>query len=144
MPIDYAALASEINVDPAALGYAAPKAAHDGVTIAAIMDAVGVGASFQVFRGVIPSYEIINSTVPAEWAALSAAEKQRYQTITGAGQVDTTNQNIRDAFLAMFAAGTATRTALIAMAKRQGSRAEVLFGVGVSVSHIDVKQALGW
>jgi hypothetical protein len=66
-------------------------------------------------RTIIPARDIIGATVPSEWAALTAAEKQRYQTITGAGDVDTSHTNVQDAFLAMFANGTTTRANLIAL-----------------------------
>ena len=84
-------------------------------------------------RGVIDAREIIEATVPSEWTALSAAEKQRYQTITGAGSVNTVNQNVRDAFLAMFAAGTATRTALAALATESITFAEYVGIKGVNI-----------
>lgn len=106
--------------------------AYNGKTdaeIATMLNAKTVSVS----RGIINSHEIIEATAPAEWASLSAAEKQRYQTITGAGQVDTTNQNVKDAFLAMFAGGTATRTALIALASRSITFAESIGIPGVTI-----------
>ena len=129
--MDYAALKLELTTDPAALGYAAAWAEGSDWKLADLLNAVR--QTIDVNRGVIPSYEIINATVPGDWATLSAAEKQRYQTLTGAGQVDSGNANVRAAFQAMFAAGTATRTALVALLTRKGSRAEQVFGQGVSM-----------
>lgn len=127
-------LASEISTDPAGLRLPILAQQARDHAIAAVLNLVRQGVSYEVFRGSIESYEIINATNPAEWTALSSAEKQRYQTIVGAGKVDTSSANVRAAFLAMFAAGTTTRTALIALGKRQGSRAEVLWGPDTTIT----------
>jgi len=134
--MDLAALKAELLADPAGFGYAPMLAAGQDGTLADALNAVR--QTIDINRGVIPSYEIINATTPSDWTALSAAEKQRYQTLTGAGQVDSGNANVRAAFQAMFAAGTATRTALTALLTRKGSRAEQLFGAGVEVDFMAV------
>lgn len=121
--MDIAALATELTTDPLARGYSA-------MTNQQAADSLNNVKDRPRDRGVISSYEIIDATVPAEWAALSAAEKQRYQTIVGAGQVNTKNPNTRAAFLAMFAAGTTTRTNLAALQTELVSRA-VELGLGV-------------
>jgi hypothetical protein len=92
--------------------------------------------SVQTQRNIIPSREIIEATVAAEWAALTAAEKQRYQTITGAGDVNVLGTNTRAAFAAMFAAGTTTRANLIALQTETKliSRAAQL-GIGTVTDH---------
>lgn len=142
MPIDPATLKTELTTDPANLGYASPVAAGNDVTLADLLNQARAGATYQVYRGVVPSYEVINNTDPADWVALTAAEKQRYQTLTGAGQVDVSQPNVRNTFGAMFAAGTATRANLTAMAVRQASRAEILFGTGTVVTVADISFAL--
>lgn len=141
MAINYTALATEINTDPQALGYAPFVAAGNDVAIADALNLVR--ASIDIDRDTIEAYEVIDATVPAEWTALNAAEKQRYQTITGAGKINVKNANVRSSFLAMFAAGTTTRANLAALQSRDGSRAEQLFGAGTSISITDVARALG-
>lgn len=128
----YAALKAELATDPASIGYS-------GMTAAQAADALNA-AVVTVNRTVIPSYEIINATVPSEWAALSAAEKQRYQTLTGAGQVDASNTNVQASFMAMFAAGTGTRTALVALLTQSVSRVQSILGVA-AVTAADVTHA---
>lgn len=122
--MDIAVLATELTTDPLGRGYAGMS---DAQAAASLNTANRDGPD----RDVIPSYELINATVPAEWAALSAAEKQRYQTITGAGMVDISNTNVRSSLAAMFTAGTTTRTNMLALrAGPQISRATEL-GLGV-------------
>ena len=133
--MDYLALKNEILNDPETLGYAGKS----DLEIAVLMNTIGL-SNEKIDRGVIPSYEVINATIPSEWAALTAAEKQRYQTITGAGQIDSSNANVRATFQAMFGAGTQTRINLTALLQRPASRAEVL-GFG-SINHSDIAKAL--
>ena len=137
--MDIAALKAELLADPLGLGYAPMLAAGQDSTVADALNAVR--QTIDIARGVIPSYEIVNATTPTEWTALSSAEKQRYQTLTGAGQVDSANANVRAAFQAMFAGGTATRTALTALLTRKGSRAEQLWGAGAYVDFMAVAEA---
>jgi hypothetical protein len=53
-----------------------------------------------------------------------------------------TNANVRTILASIFGAGSATRTALLALQTRKGSRAEQLFGSGVTVSDNDIAIAL--
>lgn len=64
----------------------------------------------------VPTYRIYNCLDPAEFVALTAAQQQRLRDILGMGMVDvSTGTNVRAVILAIFGAGTATRTALTAM-----------------------------
>lgn len=122
--MNIAALATELTTDPLGRGYAAMS---DVQAAASLNTRNRTGPD----RGIIPSYELINATVPAEWNSLSATEKQRYQTITGAGSVDIQNANVRAALAAMFGAGTTTRTNMVALQSGVSiSRADEL-GLGV-------------
>ena len=138
--MDLAALKNELTIDPAALGYAAMIAAGNHNALATTLNLVRAGIAIN--RTIVPAYEIINATDAAEWTSATAAEKQRYQTIVGAGQVDLSNANVRAMFQAMFGAGTTTRAALMALLTRTGSRGEQLFGAGTVVTHVDILEAL--
>lgn len=128
--MDYLALKAELQNDPTGLGYAADWASGNDWSLADRLNAVSTGTLIN--RGMIDAHEILSATVPTEWTSLSAAEKQRYQTLTGAGQVNGLNANVRAAFNQMFGSTTATRAALVALLTRPGSRAEQLFGHAVS------------
>ena len=120
--MDLQKLKSELATDPVAMGYS-------GKTTDQIVTLINDPTKRTIDRTIVPAYEVINATVPAEWAALTADEKTRYSTLTGAGALDVTNANVRAAFAAMFGAGTTTRTALVALQTRTGSRADEL-GLG--------------
>lgn len=65
----------------------------------------------------IPTYRLFNAIDPTEFAALSAANQQRIRDILGMGTVDaSTGTNARALLLSVFAAGSATRTAIVALA----------------------------
>jgi hypothetical protein len=139
--INFTTLNTELLTDPAGLGYAAEIAAGSDGNLATLLNAPKADVS--VFRGVIDGREVVSATTPAEFLSLTSAQQTLYLAITGAsGGVDTSNALVRSAFAAMFAAG-ATRTALLAIASREGSRAEELFGTGTTISHLDVARALG-
>jgi len=136
--MNYLALKNEILNDPNNLGYAPLVAAGTDQFVADILNDPSKGGTKN--RGVVASFEVVNAIDPAEWVALTAQEKQRLQFITGAGEVDVSNNNIVNMFKAMFAAGTVTRAALIALALRPASRAEAL-GLA-AVSNSDIAKAL--
>lgn len=100
--IDLTLLKSELALDPQILGYTGSDAED-----AARLNAPRPGVTF--WRGVIPAHEIVSATDPADWGELTAAERQRYQTLTGAGQVDVSQPNVRAAFAAMFDIAAARR-----------------------------------
>jgi len=111
--MDYPALQAELTADPLARGYAAMTDAQAVTSLTT--------ANRSVARAVIPAREVIEATVPAEWAALTAQEKQRYALLTGAGEISVKGANTRASFLAMFGAGTATRAASGRSCTRSGA-----------------------
>ncbi len=137
MALTYAALKAELQNDPKALGYAGKSPWQQSV----LLNTVGL-SSETVDVEFVEGWQIWEATVPAEWAALSTAERQRYQALLGMGQINVKGANTRAALLAMFAAGTQTRANLAALQTRSASRAEALFGAGVSVTDAQVAGAL--
>lgn len=133
--MDFVILHGELINDPLGRGYAGMTDAQ----AAASLNMVNRPRE----RGVVPAHELIDATVPAEWATLTAAEKQRYQTLTGAGEVNVRSANVRAAFMAMFGAGTATRTALAALQNEQVSRAAELGLETVYEGHVFMARAGG-
>ena len=137
--IDPVALRAELDTDPSGVGYAPHMASGNNTDLVLLLNEPH--AADQVSRGLIPSHEIIAATVADDWAALTDPQQRQYMAITGAGQVDASATNVRAAFLAMFAGGTATRANLAALETRDGSRVEALFGVNVVATKQDVQEA---
>lgn len=136
--IDYTALRTELETDPGGFGYGPHVAAGSTGILAAILNQER--PAIRLDRGVIEGWQIVNAIVPAEWRAITDAQRRAIEFIVSAGSVDVSDGNVKDTFLDAFAGGTATRAALVGLATRDGSRAEELFGV--AVSHLDVARAL--
>lgn len=68
---------------------------------------------------IVPSYEIFNAIDRTDWAGVSAANQQIVRDILGLGSVDASpGTKIRTVLLGIFGVGTATRTALNALAAK--------------------------
>lgn len=143
MSIDYTQLATEIQTDPLGLGYAAHVAGGNDSAIADLLNLFRVGIF--VDRNFITGNEFLDAVVQADYNALAANSDARpwVKTLATMGQIDVKSANVRAIVAAIFPAGSETRANLIALQTRQGSRAEQLFGIGVSVSFLDVARALG-
>jgi hypothetical protein len=137
MPIDHAILKNELTTGAA---YAAARAVGDDAAMLAQLRAPVAG--FTVPAGVIPAYLVVNAIDPADWSNATAGEQDRIKTIIGAGTVDPSNVNVKNAFTKAFPAGSATRNALVALTTRPGSRLEQLFGVGTDATLSDISFAL--
>ena len=135
MAIDIDALKSEIDLDPTGIGYP--------IDILGIHAAINLPRSTIPFdRQLVPSHEVLDATVAGEYGGLSATERERYALFISAGEINVESANTRAAFLAMFTAGTTTRANLGALQTRDGSRAEELFGEGISIEVHRVAEAL--
>lgn len=131
--MDYAALKQAITADPALA-----KLSESGRDADIAAELNKARADIKLFRGIVPAHEIVAAITPEDWAALTAAEKQRIQLIVSAGQVDLSAANVRSALSTAFGSGTTTRQNIIALATRDGSRAEQITGVSVTPADIAV------
>lgn len=136
--VDFPALANEINNDPMTLGYAG-KSDYE---IATILNTAGASGE-TLFKSYTLVEDIIACIVRSEYDALAAAGKTYLnEVVLKSAKVKTGNETLRNQIGGLFAAGTATRTNLIAVASRAASRAEILFGEGAYISDQDVATAL--
>ena len=133
-----AALKSELVNDPASVGYATPRTQGDTQRLADLINAVGAGTTF---RNDIAPKEVINAIAAADFAGLTAVKCAQLQLLLLAAPIDATLTNVRQRFADIFVAGT-TLTALQAMAQRNCSRAETLWGTGTTITPEQVARAL--
>ena len=141
MPVDIAALRSEVANDPLAIGYAPFRNGINDSKVADLLNTVRAGAGFRVDRPNVPASEVFEAIAPLEMAAVVSADLQRLQLLLHMGEVNLAGVNTRAILAACFPVGSVTRTNLIALQKRQGSRAEALFGFGVVVTSGDIASA---
>ncbi len=138
--MDYVALKSELQTDPTTLGYAAAIASGSDNILANLLNAVS--QSININRTTVPNSEIFNAIDATDYAGLAAAKKTDLQLVLTPDVITITNANVRTILASIFGAGSATRTALLALQTRKGSRAEQLFGSGVFVTADDIAIAL--
>lgn len=127
-------LHDELTGDPLGRGYS-------GMSDSQAADSLNT-ADRSISRATIQTWEIIEATVPAEYDALSAANKQRYQAFVSAGTLDPNGTNVVAAFSSMFA-GTTTLTNLAELQTRPASRAEELGLPRVHYWDVGQARALG-
>uniref|UniRef100_A0A7C4Y4W7 Uncharacterized protein n=1 Tax=Caldisericum exile TaxID=693075 RepID=A0A7C4Y4W7_9BACT len=137
--MDYVVLKNEFLTDPKGYGYRTYWDNGQDWKLAELINEVR--SDIWIDRDIVPTYEIFEAIVPTEWDALTTAEKQRMQLILSMEQVNVKGENTRLAFQKAFASGTTTRNNLLALLKRNGSRAEELFGAGTVVTWDDVARA---
>ena len=138
MALTLSALKTELTTDPNAYGYAPHVASGSTGALAALLNEPRT--TINVPRGLVGTWEIIAATDGAEYGALNATAKDIYKTLVSAGTVDVADAQIQAILKTLFPSPSTTRTNLIARLTRPGSRAEQLFGGGVT--HADCARAL--
>jgi len=119
--MDYAVLKAELTNDPLVLGYSGKTDQQAADLLNAVNRTLDVET--------LPTSDIFEAIVLADYAALTAAQKTTLQIILSLGTVKVKGTNTRAALLSIFGAGTATRTALAALQVTPVSRASEL-GIG--------------
>lgn len=148
MPLTYPALKTELQADPATIGYAALVASGNDVGLAALLNEVRAGISIR--RPDIAPAEILEAidardfeptpnVLAVAWFG-SLTRQERVRLLNDDGSQTRVLANLRRLLLALDTNGSRAR--LQDMANRPGSRAEQLFGAGVVVTHQDVAIAL--
>lgn len=136
MIIDLTALLNELTLDPAALGYTGSD-----VDDAALLNEVGASGE-TVLRQSIPMGEVYAQVEwTTEWLGLEAVRREGFRQVTSTETLDASSPRIRDALEAIFGSGSATWGNLAAIASRDASRAEILFGHGAKVTPSDCANA---
>lgn len=135
-----AQLKVELDADPKTLGYAgtsAPECADLLNEVGLLGDTIGNTS--------VPVYKVRDEILANEFTNVSAGKRDLILMLLGDGdlELDITNSKLVAQFMDTFTVATApnTRAALIALATRDCSRAEFLFGADVVVNMFDVAEA---
>ena len=141
MAINDVALKSELDNDPTALGYAAliNRPDPDWTGVVTLLNAPR--STIKLHNGVQPSYRIVSAINRAEYDALQTAAKNWLSFVIQAGSVNLAPGEVRTALGVLFPVGSVTRANLLALADRDASRAEQLFGEGAVIRFEDAVRA---
>lgn len=107
----------------------------DGDIAKILNDAAGAEAGSIDVEYVLPE-QLQQAVVASEYEALGVddVERRLWDSLLSLPRVPVKHANIRGQVLAIWDAGTTTRSNLAALQTRTGSRAEVLWGDGVVIS----------
>jgi hypothetical protein len=143
----YTQLKTELETDPLVppMGYnVAPDfyvTNNNDAALASMLNEVRTGTAFQV-NSVISSAKLWEVIVSDELTALAATQRTLLQIALMVPSFDLGITEVQKKLGDIFPAGSVTRSNLQALQKRQGSRAEVLFGRGTVLRIADVACAL--
>ncbi len=142
MPVNLSTLRTELLTDPRGLGYSAGISIGDHNRVSDLLNTSA--ASHSVSIGTIYALDMQQSVVPGEYAVISAGQRDLWGAIvaTSINGIAISNTVIRNQVAFVWSAGTTTRSNLLALDTRSGSRAEVLFGEGTVVFSTEVGKAL--
>lgn len=135
---------TELDNDPTVLGYAALKNAEDWNALSALInDPTRVAG---VNRRMVQVHELATAIDAGALAALTVANRECFlflATVAAGYPIDPFDAVTRTYFTVFASGGAtgATRTRLIALQIKTGSRAEALWGDGVQVSAGDIEGA---
>lgn len=141
MSIDYTALKNELINDPKGLGYAPLYANGQDQDLADLMNVVRAGGDYQIDNEPVTKEDVVKAVTSQDFAAMSALDFTKLLVLFLMGEIDLANAATQTLLASVFPANGGTRTNLIALAKRQGTRGEKLFGGGVRLSASDIAQA---
>lgn len=132
--MDIAALRTELQTDPQALGYAPHVASGNHTALRKLINEPGLSGETITVTSL--SVEAIkDAIVYSEMLALNAQQRDTLIFLLQGSQLNLSN-NVKQAFADLFGAGTTSRSNLQALATRPASRAEALFDQSVSLADI--------
>jgi hypothetical protein len=142
-----AALKTELQNDPASLGYAAHVAANDDQALASMLNDQAVGASkgYTLQKATLRAADLLACMTVADYTSRSADQKAAWQLMLIASAdtgVPTGNANIVAQFNAIWSGATTTLANASAALSRSCSRAEQLWGESTTISREEVGLAL--
>jgi len=142
---DVQKLHDELTTDPLALGYNVDPTFYvthnDDAALTPMLNEVRTGTAFQV-NNVISSAKLWEVIVSDELTALAATQRTLLQIALMVTSFDLGISEVQKKLGDIFPAGSVTRSNLQALQKRQGSRAEVLFHRGMTITIANVACAL--
>lgn len=137
-----AAITTELQTDPARLGYAPAMAAGDHNTLFGLLNSQRAGGGFLVNRDPVVPEKLFAEIEPADFEAMTVTELTRLQVLMTLPRIDLADVSTKAIVDGLFVNGALTRQNVAVLQKRAGSRAEVLFGEGTIVTLNQIAQAL--
>ncbi len=129
-----AALKTELLTDPSGIGYSVPYQGGDDGGTSDLLNAIREGGAYQVDRDPVPPQRVFEVIDAEEYAALTVTDLARLQTAFTVPLLNLAVSSVQAILTGIFPNGSVTNLNILALSKRQGSRAEVLWGIGTGVT----------
>lgn len=148
MAIDYSALATEINKDPKNIGYAQYALTGADTLVADLLNAITGNGASPITLASMSNADFVTVFLPylANLSGLSVQKQSFYtliwQTILAMPVINFTDATVTGVMAQAISDQLLTQQQAITLNQRTGSRAEVLFGAGITIQHQDIAQAL--
>jgi hypothetical protein len=141
MAFTNAQLKTELTTDPTSLGYAPLITAGNLGGVESLINKIQ--GTITVFRNDVAPREVVQCIAAADFNAAAQIAISKLEMMFISAPLDCTLANVRANMQGIFTgASAATTNALSAVAQRNGSRAEQLWGTGTLVSSNDIMVAL--
>jgi hypothetical protein len=142
-PFTIALLKAEIANDPTGLGLHALSLAGQDQAVANLLNATTGAGTGSVWNNAVSGAALIACIAAADFTAMTALTVAKIQLLFGVGGTfDATQANNQANLAGLFSGASApTIAAATALLQRTGSRAEVLWGTGTTVSALQCSQA---
>lgn len=133
-------LKSECINDPKGLGLNAMYANGQDQDVADALNVIREGGDYQINSEPVSKEAVVKAITGADFATMTALDFTKLLVLFLMGEIDLANNATQTLLASVFPAGGGTRTNLIVLSKRQGTRGEVLFGNGVRISASEVAE----
>jgi len=135
-------LRDELQLDPARIGYATAVAAGDHNTVFTLINTAQSGGAFLVDRDPVVPEKVFAEIDPTDFEGMTTTQLARLQVLMVLPNLDLADTSTRAIVDGLFANGSVSRQNFTVLQKREGSRAEVLWGKGFVVTINQIGQAL--
>lgn len=137
MKVDLHTLKIELTTDPQALGYATMTDQQ----VSDALNLVRAGQAYQINAAPISAATFFSNLDPTEFQALTQLKLLQLQVVLLAQPINLSDTSVQGILLGIFSAAPTSKVNISALVKRQGSRAEVVLGIGTVVTASDVLNA---
>lgn len=144
--MDYVALHTELTTDPNGYGYAPLIAIGNDAGLADLLNQPR--AAISIARPDVTPLEVLEAIKVTDFVSnANVLYASWFESLTQFASLrilkaDGTDTRVMTNLMSILSNGSASETRLRALASRQGSRAEQLFGPGATVTHMDIATAL--
>lgn len=137
-----AALKTELQTDPKALGYSSLLTIGDQQAVADLLNDIHTSGDYDVNNEPVEPSKLVAQITTVDLVAMNSTQTARLQLLFTLPRLDLANSVVYANLATCFPAAGETLTNLTLLQKRHGTRGEVLFGNSIRITSSDVANAV--